>query len=119
MKYLCIVHLDYAVFSTLSAGDLAALEGSNRDYDAELAERGHLVAANGLERPENGIVIKVRNGEMSMTDGPFSEAREQMAGFLLLEARDMAEVTTLAAGIPLAQHGRIELRPVYSPATLA
>lgn len=115
MKYLCIVHLDYDMFSAMSVEDIAVLERSNRDYDAELAERRHLIAGHGLERPERGLVIKVRNGEMSMTDGPFSEAKEQMAGFLLVEARDMTEATTIAAGIPLANYGQIELRPIYAP----
>lgn len=114
MKYLCIVHLDYGMFSTMSAEDIAALERNNRDYDAELAERRHLLAGHGLEGPENGLVIRVRNGEMSMTDGPFSEAKEQMAGFLLIEARDMTEAAIIAAGIPLAKHGQIELRPIYT-----
>lgn len=119
MRYLCIVHLDYAMFSTMSAADIATLEQNNRDYDAELAERRHLIAAHGLSRPENGLVIKVRDGEMSMTDGPFTEAKEQMAGFLLVEARDMTEATTIAAGIPLARYGQIELRPIYSPSAQA
>jgi len=113
MKYLCIVHIDYGMFDTMPPDQIAALERSNRDYDAELTERHHLIAAQGLMAPENGLVVKVRNGEMSMTDGPFSEAKEQMAGFLLIEARDMAEATSIAAGIPLANHGQIELRPIY------
>lgn len=115
MKYLCIVHLDYSMFATMPATDIAALERANRDYDAELAERRQLIAGHGLETPQNGLVIKVRDGEMSMTDGPFSEAKEQMAGFLLIEARDMTEAAGLAAGIPLAQYGQIELRPIYTP----
>ena len=77
MKYLCIVHLDYGIFSTMSAEEIATLERNNRDYDTELAERQYLVAAQGLERPENGLVIKVRDGEMSMTDGPFSTGRKK------------------------------------------
>ena len=59
-------------------------------------------------------MIKVRNGELSMSDGPFSEAKEQMAGFVLVEARDMNEAVGIASGIPLARYGQIELRPVYT-----
>lgn len=114
MKYLCIVHIDYDLFPRMSKGEIVALEKSNLAYDAELAERGQLLAGHGLEPPESGLVVKVRNGEMSMSDGPFSEAKEQMAGFILVEARDMTEAVGIAAGIPLAKYGQIELRPIYT-----
>jgi hypothetical protein len=114
MKYLCIVHLDYDLFHRIPNEEIVALEKSNLAYDAELIERGHLLAGHGLEPPENGLVVKVRNGEMSMSDGPFSEAKEQMAGFVLVEARDMNEAIGIAAEIPLAKYGQIELRPIYT-----
>ena len=114
MKYLCIVHLDHAMFSTMSGEEIAVLERMSLAYDAELAARRQLIAGHGLEPPENGLVVKVRNGGMSMTDGPYSEAKEQMAGFILVEARDMSEAAGIAAGIPLAEYGAIELRPVYT-----
>jgi hypothetical protein len=114
MKYLCIVHLDYAIFSTMSKDEITELERSNLAYDAELAERRQLIAAHGLEPPESGLVVKVRNDQVSMTDGPFSEAKEQMGGFILVEARDMNEAVGIASGIPLARYGQIEIRPVYT-----
>ena len=114
MKYLCIVHLDYAIFSTMSKEEIAALEHSNLAYDAELAERRQLIAGHGLEPPESGLIVKVRNDQVSMTDGPFAEAKEQMAGIILVEARDMNEAVGIAAGIPLARYGQIEIRPVYT-----
>jgi hypothetical protein len=114
MKYLCIVHLDYDLFHRMPKEEISALEKSNLAYDAELIERGPRRAAHGLEPPESGLVVKVRNGEMSMSDGPFSEAKEQMAGFVLVEVRDMNEAIGIAAGIPLAKYGQIELRPVYT-----
>jgi hypothetical protein len=114
MKYLCIVHVDYDLFPRMPKEEIVELEKSNLAYDAELAERGQLLAGHGLEPPESGLVIKVRNGELSMSDGPFSEAKEQMAGFVLVEARDMNEAVGIASGIPLARYGQIELRPVYT-----
>ena len=114
MKYLCTVHLDYAIFSTMSKEEIAALERSNLAYDAELAERRQLIAGHGLEPPESGLIVKVRRDEVSMTDGPFTEAKEQMAGIILVEARDMNEAVGIAAGIPLAKHGHIEIRPVHA-----
>ena len=114
MKYLCIVHLDYAIFSAMSKEEIAGLERSNLAYDAELAERRQLIAGHGLEPPENGLIVKVRGNEVSMTDGPFTEAKEQMAGIILVEARDMNEAAGVAAGIPLARYGQIEIRPVYT-----
>ena len=114
MKYLCIVHVDYDLFPRMSTDEIIELEKCNLAYDAELMERGQLLAGHGLEPPESGLVVKVRNREMSMSDGPFSEAKEQMAGFVLVEARDMNEAIGIAAGIPLAKCGHIELRPVYT-----
>ena len=115
MKYLCIVYVDYAIFSAMSKEEITALERTNLTYDAELAERRQLIIGHGLEPPESGLVVKVRNNEMAMTDGPFTEAKEQIGGFVLVEARDMNEAAGIAAGIPLAKHGQIEVRPVYIP----
>lgn len=103
MKYLCMVHLD------------TALQRSNLTYDVELAARRQLIAGHGLEAPERSLIVKVRNGETSMTDGPFSEAREQMGGFILVEARDMNDAAGIAVDIPLAKYGQIGIRPACSP----
>lgn len=119
MKYLCIVHLDYVIFSTMSKDEIAALERSNLAYDAELAERRQLIAGHGLEPPENGLIVKVRNDDVSVIDGPFTEAKEQIGGFLLVEARDMNEAAGIASGIQLAKHCCIEIRPVYTVPTQA
>ena len=115
MKYLCIVHLDYAIFSSMSKEQLAALERSNLAYDAELAGRRQLIAGHGLGPPEGGLIVMIRNGDVSMTDGPFTEAKEQMAGIILVDARDMNEAVGIATGIPLARYGQIEIRPVHTP----
>jgi hypothetical protein len=76
--------------------------------------RGVYIHAEALQSPDAATLVKVRNGQMSMTDGPFSEAKEQMAGFILIEARDMAQAVEIAGGIPMARIGTIEVRPVFS-----
>ena len=109
MKYLCLVYFDEKTF------------GSNADSptDAECfasAERfqsgGHLIAAEPLEPVRTAITVRVRNGKLSTTDGPFAETKEQLAGFYLLDARDLNEAVQLAAKIPPARVGSIEVRPV-------
>ena len=98
----------------MSKEEIAALEYSNLAHDAELAERRQLIAGHRLEPPEIGLIVKVRNDQVSMTDGPFTEATEQMAEIILVEARDINEAVGIAAGIPLAKHGQIEIRPVHA-----
>ena len=115
MEYLCILHLDYAVLSNMSREGMAELERSNLAYAAELDNRRQLIVAHGLEPPENGLILRVQNDEPSTTNGRFTEAREQMAGFILIEARDMNEAAGIAAGAPLAKYGQVEIRPVTTP----
>lgn len=66
-----------------------------------------------MQAPESAVLVRVREGRLSTTDGPFVETKEQLGGFILIEARDMNEAIRLAAGIPLARLGTIEVRPIY------
>jgi hypothetical protein len=71
-----------------------------------------MVATEALQLPESAITIQVRDGKMSATDGPFMETKEVLGGFIVIEARDLNEAVRLAAGIPLARLGSVEVRPV-------
>ena len=113
MKYLCIVHAEPAAFDALTQAECRILDRDSLAYDAELEARGHLIHAQALQSADTGALVRVRNGEMSMTDGPFSESKEQICGFILINARDMSEAITIAGGIPMAKIGTIEVRPVY------
>ena len=73
---------------------------------------GHLLAAEPLHPVETATTLRIRNGQLSMVDGPFAETKEQLAGFYLLEANDLNEAIRLAAKIPPVQHGSVEVRPV-------
>lgn len=114
MRYLCLVHTGPDTFSGLSEADGRQLDRDSLDYDKELQEAGHFIAAEALQGAESAVIVKVRDGRMSTTDGPFAETKEQLGGFILIEARDMNEAIRLAAGIPMARLGTIEVRPVYT-----
>ena len=113
MKYVCLVHFEGAVLEALDAEGKHRLDVDSVGYDNDLAAAGHLIAAEALQAPESAVLVRVREGRLSTTDGPFVETKEQLGGFILIEARDMNEAIRLAAGIPLARLGTIEVRPIY------
>ena len=82
------------------------------DCGNSLRDRGVLLAAEPLHPIETAATVRVRNGKVSITDGPFAETKEQLAGFYLVEARDLNEAIQMASRIPPARQGSIEVRPV-------
>ena len=114
MLYICLVHFDdKEVFSRLSDAEKRELDIASTGYDRELERRGNLVRAQALQGPDSAVLVRVRDGKISTTDGPFLETKEQLGGFILIEARDLNDAIRIAGGIPLAQHGTIEVRPIY------
>lgn len=113
MLYLCLIHMGPDTFKGFTDADGRQLDRDSLNYDKELEAGGHYVAAEALQGPENAVMVKVRGGEISTTDGPFSETKEHLGGFILIEARDMNEAIRLAAGIPMAKLAQVEVRPVY------
>lgn len=105
MKYLCLVYLDEAHWSACPDRDCFA-------FASELAGSGRLLAAEPLHPGHTATTVRVRNGNATFTDGPFSETKELLAGFYLIEAKDLNEALAIAARIPPAQHGSVEVRPV-------
>ncbi len=105
MKYLCLVYLEKEKWSAVPDRECATCgEG--------LQKSGVLLAAEPLHPVETATTVRVRNGRLSITDGPFAETKEQLAGFYLIEARDLNEAIQVAAKIPPAREGSIEVRPV-------
>ena len=105
MKYLCLVYLDSERWSACSDTECA-------DYVRQLVEGRRLVAGEPLHPVHTATTVRVRNAEVTVTDGPFAEMREMLAGFYLVDARDLNEAIQIAARIPPAKHGSIEVRPV-------
>lgn len=112
MKYLCLVHCDEAVFRTIPSDELRALNEESMAYDRALERSGHFIAAEALASVKSAKVVQVRNGRRSHVDGPYAEAREQLGGFILVEARDLNAAIQIAGRIPMARYGAIEVRPI-------
>ena len=105
MKYLCLVYMDERNPHVVPDRECA-------DYASGLGQRGALIAAEALQPIETATTVRVRNGKVSVTDGPFAETKEQLAGFYLIEARDLNDAIHIASKIPPAREGSIEVRPV-------
>src|SRR2546426_7910391 len=111
MKYLCLVYLEPGALDGLSPQERAHLDGESLAYDAELARRGHFIAASALQGVATAATVRRRNGRRLVTDGPFAETKEVLAGFIFIEARDRGEALEIAGAIPIGRYGSIELRP--------
>lgn len=105
MKYLCLVYLNESRLGELPDEDCV-------DYDTQLRDSGHCNSSEALQSVQTATTVRVRNGNISITDGPFAETKEQLTGFYLIEADDLDRAINLAAGIPAARLGSIEIRPV-------
>ncbi len=110
MRYLCLVRWNDDGPPPAPAEE-AALIREHLDYDRELEARGALIASGSLQLEDAATLVRVRSGKTSATDGPFPETKEHLGGFYVVEARDRQEAIRLAAGIPSARSGWIEVRP--------
>ena len=105
MKYLCLVYLDEKRLPELADEDCVA-------YDASIRASGKCIASEALQPVQTATTVRIRDGKVAVTDGPFAETKEQLAGFYMIEAADLDEAIRIAAGIPPATVGSIEVRPV-------
>lgn len=112
MRYLCLVYVDERNFDVLTEREHKQLQNDSIDHDDELRRSGHLTLAAALQPPNTATSVRVRNGKVTMTDGPFVETKEHLGGFLLIEARDLNEALRIASSIPVARMGGIEVRPI-------
>jgi hypothetical protein len=105
MKYLCLVYLEEQKLRAVPDSECMACGTGFRNS-------GVLIAAEALQPIDTATTVRIRNGKMSVTDGPFAETKEQLAGFYLIEARDLNDAIQVASKIPPAREGSIEVRPV-------
>ena len=112
MKYMLLIHEDEKAFQNLSETDRQAIYAEYRRFSEEIAASGQLVGGSELQPTTAATSVRVRHGKRLVTDGPFAETREQLGGYYLIEARDLDEAIELAARIPSARTGTVEVRPL-------
>jgi hypothetical protein len=112
MQYLLMIYEDEKVWNALSEAERGAFYGEYMTFTGDIKKSGHWIGGNPLQPVHTATTVRVRDGKVSTTDGPFAETREQLGGYYLVEAKDLDEATRLAARIPGAKLGSIEVRPV-------
>lgn len=111
MKYLCLICAE-TVMEQMPEADAEKHYEEYREFTDAIRKSGQLVAANRLLPPAAATTVRVRNGKVSTTDGPYAETKEQLGGYYVIEASDLNEAIQLASRIPGARMGCVEVRPI-------
>jgi hypothetical protein len=111
VKYLCLIYLDEQKMSALPGAEMDALNRGHLELNDRLRASGHFIEAEALEPAGTATWLRARRGKLAVTDGPFAETKELVAGFYLIEARDMTEAVAIASQFPGGAHGSVEIRP--------
>ena len=112
MKYLCLIYSDQKLWQTMPKAEADTMMGEYMQFTDDIKTSGHLLGGNRLQPAESATTVRIRNGKLSTTDGPFAETKEQLGGYYLVEARDLNDAISVAARIPGARVGSIEVRPI-------
>ncbi|HYT65279.1 MAG TPA: YciI family protein [Vicinamibacterales bacterium] len=112
MKYLCLIYDEEKKLQAMTKSEMDALMGEYFAFTNDLRSSGNYLGGNDLQPIRNATTVRVRNGKVSTTDGPFAETREQLGGYYLVEAGDLNEAIQIASRIPSARMGSIEVRPI-------
>jgi hypothetical protein len=112
MKYLCLIYDNEQQIGRLSKSESDAFMGEYFAFTDAIKKSGHYLGGEALQPVATATTIRIRNGRMSTTDGPFAETKEQLGGFYLIDAKDLDDAIQVASRIPSARYGSVELRPV-------
>ena len=113
MQYLLLIYSNEAEAAKADQAALGKLMGEYRDFTQGIVQAGQFKAADRLKPSSTATTVRVRNGKAVTTDGPFAETREQLGGYYLIDVKNLDEATAIAARIPTARDGSIEVRPVW------
>jgi hypothetical protein len=112
MRYLCLIYENEKAWETLPQAQSETIMGEYFAFTEQVRSSGKLVACEALQPTPTATTVRVGNGKVSTTDGPFVETKEQLGGFYLIDAKDLNEAIQVASRIPSARHGAVEVRPV-------
>jgi hypothetical protein len=111
MKYLCLIYLDGRMLEAMPEPEMNALNARHLAFNESLVEGGRFIEAEALAPAVESTCVRMRNGKVAVTDGPYAESKEMVAGFYFIEARDLNEAIQVASRIPAAPLGTVEVRP--------
>lgn len=112
MRYLCLIYDEEKKVADMSQTDQEKFMGDYFTFTEDVKKSGHYIAGEALQPVSTATTVRVRNGKISTTDGPFAETKEQLGGYYLINARDLNDAIKVAARIPSARLGTIEVRPI-------
>jgi hypothetical protein len=113
MRYLLMICGEEASMASASAEDITAMSAEYANFGTAMGERGVLQGGERLYPTTDATTVRVRNGDVLTSDGPFAETKEQVGGFYVVDCKDLDEAIEVAAKIPGARHGSIEVRPIW------
>ena len=112
MQYLCLIYTDESADTRMTREEGQAVMGEYFAFTEGIKKSGQYVAGNPLQPTKTASTVRVRQGKMSTTDGPFAETKEQLGGYYLIEAKDLNDAIQVASKIPAARSGSVEVRPI-------
>jgi len=112
MKYLCLIYSEEVQWDKFKKDEIEKMMLGYREFTAGIMQSGHYVDGNRLHPAHAATTVRVRNGKVSTTDGPFAETKEQLGGYYMVQAKDLNEAIQLASRIPGASYGSVEVRPI-------
>jgi hypothetical protein len=112
MKYLCLIYSDESEMGRMTKEQLDGLMGDYNAFTEGIKKSGHYIGGNALKSVRTASTVRVRQGKISTTDGPFAETKEQLGGYYLIEAKDLNDAIAVAAKIPASKAGSVEVRPI-------
>ncbi len=112
MRYLCLIYDDEKKVAAMPESESNVFMGEYFAFTDGIKASGHYLAGEALQPVETATTVRVRNGKVGTTDGPFAETKEQLGGFYMIEARDLNDAIQVAARIPSAKLGSVEVRPI-------
>ena len=114
MQYLLLIYTNEAAYGALPQAELAQTMAEYGTFTQGIVQSGNFKGGERLRPVSTATTVRVRNGKTVTTDGPFAETREQLGGYYLVEASDLDAAIAIAAKVPTAKHGSIEVRPVWA-----
>jgi len=112
MRYLCLIYENEKSYTTMPKEQSDSVMAEYGAFTQGIKDSGHYIGGNALQPTPSATTLRVRNGKVSTTDGPFAETKEQLGGYYLINAKDLNDAIQVASKIPSAKFGSIEVRPI-------